>query len=60
KDIFSRKKLYIKDDSTLKQREYLSKLRDELNSRLDRGEKDLTIKFIKGIPSIISKSKSKN
>lgn len=39
----------------------MNKLRDELNTRISNGEKDLTIKYIKGVPTILSNdSRSRN
>lgn len=32
----------------------MNKLHDELNTRISNGEKDLTIKYVKGTPSIVS------
>jgi len=32
----------------------MNKLREQLNSRISNGEKDLTIKYIKGAPKILS------
>ncbi|PZC78580.1 hypothetical protein B5X24_HaOG202039 [Helicoverpa armigera] len=39
-------------DQTPSQRKYLLSLRDEMNKRIENGEKDLTIKYVKGVPSI--------
>lgn len=44
----------LKGDETLRQRNYLKTLRTELNSRLDRGEVGLTIKYFRGVPKIIA------
>lgn len=49
----------IRDDKTPRQLEYLNHLRSELKSRQDSGEEDITIKYVKGIPKIIS-STAKN
>lgn len=49
----------ITDDKTLAQQDYLQKLRSELKRRTDSGESDLTIKYVKGVPSIITNN-SKN
>lgn len=43
----------ITDDRTPAQVEYLDKLRSELKHRIDSGEKDLTIRYDKGVPSIV-------
>lgn len=51
----------IYSDQTPCQREQLKKLKDELGRRSENGEKNLSIKYIKGIPKIIALSKnSKN
>lgn len=46
-------------DRTVRERNHLKKLRDELEVRKKGGESDLTIRYINGIPSI-SKLKQKN
>ena len=53
--IFNGKKLKIKNDSTPREMEYLKQLRVKLQERIDNGEKNLTIKFVNGVPSIITK-----
>jgi hypothetical protein len=47
----------ISDDKTPKQLEYLKNLRTELQLRRDNGEDNITIKYVKGIPSIIESKK---
>jgi hypothetical protein len=47
----------ISDDKTPKQLEYLKNLRTELQLRRDNGEDNITIKYMKGIPSIIESKK---
>jgi hypothetical protein len=47
----------ISDDKTPKQLEYLTNLRTELQLRRDNGEDNITIKLVKGIPSIIESKK---
>lgn len=47
-------------DRTPRELQTLTKLRDELNQRLARGEKDLTIKYINGTPKIQKAEKPKN
>lgn len=42
----------IRDDKSLQERRRLGELRGQLKARLDAGERNLTIKYIKGIPSI--------
>lgn len=49
---FSRIKL--EDDKTPSQVKYLQSLRDELKTRLDAGEKNITIKYTRGIPAIVN------
>lgn len=46
------KHVTIKDDKTPQQIEYLNGLRAELKERIDSGETHLTIKYVKGIPTI--------
>ncbi|XP_028163109.1 uncharacterized protein LOC114354755 [Ostrinia furnacalis] len=46
-------KIKIYSDETPYQKKVMQKLRDELKQRTEAGEKDLTIKFIKGIPKLI-------
>lgn len=52
-------KLRIYSDQTLLQKQYMSTLREQLAMRTDKGETNLTIKYIKGVPKIITGS-SKN
>lgn len=40
-------------DRSAKQREFMSNLREELRKRREKGEKDIIIKYIKGIPTIV-------
>jgi hypothetical protein len=47
----------ISDDKTPKQLEYLKNLRTELQLRRDNGEDNITIKYVKGISSIIESKK---
>lgn len=46
----------ITDDKTPNQREYISNLREELDSRIKNGETNLTIRYNHGIPQIVSKT----
>lgn len=46
-------------DRTEKERKHLASLRAKLQARLDKGEKDITIRYINGIPTI-TQVKSKN
>lgn len=50
----------ITSDKTPKQRLFLQNLRNELNTRRSNGESNLTIKYLKGIPSIITSTVQKN
>ena len=43
-------------DLTLEQRRFLSELRVELNRRIESGEPNLTIKYVDGVPKIVSKN----
>lgn len=45
-------------DRTLKQREHMSSLRNELQRRRNNGEDNIIIKYIKGIPNIICTPKN--
>jgi hypothetical protein len=47
----------ISRDRTVKEREFLSKVKSELAQRVESGEENLTIKFINGIPTIVEKGK---
>lgn len=47
----------ISNDRTIAQRDYLKKLKSELNAREIGGESDLVIKFYQGTPQIIQKKK---
>lgn len=49
----------IYSDETPYQQKYRNNLRDELNRRLEGGETDLTIKYVKGTPKIM-KTQPKN
>ncbi|XP_050307524.1 uncharacterized protein LOC126744208 [Anthonomus grandis grandis] len=53
---FSGKKIYIESDLTPAQLEHLNKIKEELRLRRDRGEDNLFIKYINGIPSIAAKN----
>jgi len=46
----------LSSDRTQYQRDHMKKLREELASRISNGDLDLTIKFIRGVPTIIKKS----
>lgn len=48
----------IYSDQTPQQQKFMKNLKDELQQRIDNGEKDLTIKFSKGKPKIVEQSKN--
>ncbi|KOB68204.1 Uncharacterized protein OBRU01_12046 [Operophtera brumata] len=48
----------IYDDKTPLQRQELGKLRETLRERVEKGEPDLTIKYVKGIPKIVLQKKN--
>ena len=51
----------INNDLTPLQRENMRKIRDELNERKTKGETDITIKYVRGVPQIVAlNNKSKN
>lgn len=43
-------------DRTLRERQHLSELRDTLKTRNEAGEKNLTIKYVNGVPKIVPKN----
>lgn len=45
-----------RNDLTPDQSKYYTSVRDSLKQRIENGEKNLSIKFIKGIPTIITKN----
>lgn len=53
---FSRSKIQVDSDRTFEQRKYLHVLREELANRVERGEKDITIKYVDGVPCIVAKN----
>lgn len=50
----------ITADLTPMQREYMKYLREELNKRMNDGETDITIKYIRGYPTIVKNNFQKN
>lgn len=54
------KGIKIYSDKTLAQQNYMKELQNELARREANGEKDITIKFIKGQPKIVASNNSKN
>lgn len=54
------KKMSLSDDKTPNQLKHLAELRQELRRRQERGESGCTIKYIKGVPTIVSTQHSKN
>lgn len=53
------KAIKIFDDQTPMQREFLESKRTELKTRTDLGENNITIKYLKGIPTIVPTSAPK-
>lgn len=51
--LFSDNSLKITNDLTLYEREFLSNLRNKLSERIASGERNLTIKYMDGIPKIV-------
>lgn len=47
-------KIRIKSDLTPMQREYLRSLGEQLEERRKKGERDITIKYVRGVPKIIN------
>lgn len=54
------RRVRISDDITPLQRSQLKSLRDELRTRQERGEMDITIKYIRGEPTIVKTPSSSN
>lgn len=52
------KEIRLSSDRTMMQREHMSNLRKELQQRREKGENNIIIKYIKGIPKIINLSKN--
>lgn len=52
--------LKIYSDQTPSQNQYLQSIKEELRKRSESGEKDLTIKYIKGTPRIVEMKQLKN
>lgn len=48
----------VSRDRTFREREHLASMRKELEDRTQRGEKNLTIKYRNGVPSIVQQSKN--
>lgn len=53
KTFFDSNKLKISNDQTPRERAFLLNLRTELNERILDGERNLTIKYVNGIPKIV-------
>ena len=60
KDKLIKYKLTVKNDITPQQQNYLKSLQSELDLRIENGEKNLTIKYKKGIPKIVQIENPKN
>lgn len=54
------KSITIRDDKTPEEICFLNSLREQLKTRKSAGEVDITIKYIKGVPSIVPCSTPKN
>ena len=52
-EFFSSRNLKVTNDSTARKRELLRNARKSLQERTDKGETNLTIKFIRGVPTVI-------
>jgi len=52
------KEIRFSSDRTIKQRELMSKLRLELETRRNNGEQNIIIKYIRGNPTIVNNSKN--
>lgn len=50
----------IYSDQTVAQQNYFKNLKNELTQRIANGEQDITIKYIKGIPKIVTERMAKN
>ena len=59
-ELFTNKELYIKNDLTIAQLNYLNIVKNELKSKVEGGITDLTIKNINGLPVIVKKAKKIN
>lgn len=60
KEALESETIKIYSDRTPQQQIYLKTLKEELQQRIRNGETNLTIKYIKGTPKIITKSTPKN
>lgn len=56
--VFAAKNLVVKNDLTFEQRLFLKRLNSELNRRIENGEQDITIRYVKNIPTIVPKQKN--
>lgn len=50
------RKASIQADQTPMQRDYFLKIKSEIKKREDEGENNLTIRYVKGIPTIVCKT----
>lgn len=46
-------KIKIYSDNTIQQQKYLNLIKEELNQRKNKGENNITIKYIRGVPKIV-------
>lgn len=58
KDKINNSQIQIYTDKTLAQKEYLKHLYTELTQRVQKGESNLTVKYVNGTPKIIKQSKN--
>lgn len=54
--ITTNNKLKFKSDETPRQREYMKSLQSELLAKQENGQDNLTIKYVRGIPTIVPKN----
>jgi hypothetical protein len=59
KDNIKDKKIFIQADMTQRQRECYEKLKAEIEARKEKGERDIMLRYIQGVPKIV-KQPSKN
>lgn len=48
--------IYVSTDLTNSQRQEYGRAKEELSTRISQGENNLAIKYIKGIPKVVSKN----
>ena len=60
KEKLNKHKLSVRNDKTPNQQNYMKSLQSELSARTNNGEKDLRIKYEKGVPHIVKATKKRN